>query len=193
MPSYFQVMLPVSLPILLVFIVAAQAAVSACPHGQYHDEKLQKCVNCSVCDDKKGMAVLRPCHVHKDVVCVTFEKLLEYMESGTRHWRNHRKKHRKADAAMNQSASEEFRTTDGGAERFVDAVTSTQMPFSSAETLVWDWQAIALTLAVFACILFFLVIALYSLHQARQWRRLKENFESGKFLSFCQMLSLCKV
>lgn len=178
-------MLPVYLPILLVFIVVTQAAVSACPHGQYHDEKRQECVNCSICDDKKGMAVLRPCHVHKDVVCVPVEQLLEYMDPGARHWRRHRKKHRKLDEAKNKSASEEFKTTDSGVEQFVDAVTSTQMPFSSAETLVWDWQAIALTLAVFACILFFLVIALYSLHQARQWRRLKENFESGKFLCLC--------
>lgn len=62
----------------------------------------------------------------------------------------------------------------------MDTVTSTEVPFSGAEELVWDWQAIALTLAVFACILFFLVIALYSLHQAKQWRRLKENFDAGK-------------
>lgn len=63
----------------------------------------------------------------------------------------------------------------------MDTVTSTEVPFSGAEELVWDWQAIALTLAVFACILFFLVIALYSLHQAKQWRRLKENFDAGKY------------
>lgn len=60
-------------------------------------------------------------------------------------------------------------------------VTNSEVPLSSIEALVWDWQAIALTLAVFSCILFFLIIALYSLHQARQWRRLKENFEAGKF------------
>lgn len=61
---------------------------------------------------------------------------------------------------------------------------SLEAPFSSAETLVWDWQAIALTSGIFACVLFFFVITLYSLHQARQWRRLKENFEAGKYF-FC--------
>lgn len=52
------------------------------------------------------------------------------------------------------------------------------VPFSGVETLVWDWQAVALTMAVFSCILFFVVIAVYSFYQARQWRRLKENFEA---------------
>lgn len=68
----------------------------------------------------------------------------------------------------------------GAGHVVVETVTSTEVPFSGAEELVWDWQAIALTLAVFACILFFLVIALYSLHQAKQWRRLKENFDAGE-------------
>lgn len=52
------------------------------------------------------------------------------------------------------------------------------VPFSGVETLVWDWQAVALTMAVFSCILFFVVIAVYSFYQARQWRRLKENFDA---------------
>lgn len=60
------------------------------------------------------------------------------------------------------------------------ASTMDDVVFSNAEKIVWDWQAIALTSAVFACILFFLVMTLYSLHQARQWRRLKENFEAGE-------------
>lgn len=50
-------------------------------------------------------------------------------------------------------------------------------PFSATEELVWDWQAIALALAVFACLLFFVVACVYTVHHARQWRRLKDNFE----------------
>jgi hypothetical protein len=50
-------------------------------------------------------------------------------------------------------------------------------PFSPAEELVWDWQAVALALAVFACVLFFAVACVYSVHHARQWRRLKDHFE----------------
>jgi hypothetical protein len=50
-------------------------------------------------------------------------------------------------------------------------------PFSATEELVWDWQAVALALAVFACLLFFVVACVYTVHHARQWRRLKDNFE----------------
>jgi hypothetical protein len=50
-------------------------------------------------------------------------------------------------------------------------------PFSATEELVWDWQAVALALAVFACLLFFIVACAYSVHHARQWRRLKDHFE----------------
>lgn len=60
----------------------------------------------------------------------------------------------------------------------MEVQATSEAPFSSAETLIWDWQEIAFAAAVFACMLFFLVMALYSLHQARQWRRLKENFEA---------------
>jgi hypothetical protein len=50
-------------------------------------------------------------------------------------------------------------------------------PFSATEELIWDWQAVALALAVFACLLFFIVACAYSVHHARQWRRLKDHFE----------------
>nr|CAD7199913.1 unnamed protein product [Timema douglasi] len=61
-------------------------------------------------------------------------------------------------------------------------------PFSAAESLVWDGQAVALAMAVFACLLFFVVAAIYSIHHARQWRRLKDNFEAGElgFYHLCQ-------
>jgi hypothetical protein len=50
-------------------------------------------------------------------------------------------------------------------------------PFSASEELVWDWQAVSLALAVLACLLFFAVACVYSVHHARQWRRLKDHFE----------------
>jgi hypothetical protein len=50
-------------------------------------------------------------------------------------------------------------------------------PFSATEELIWDWQAVALALAVFACLLFFAVACVYTVHHARQWRRLKDHFE----------------
>jgi len=44
----------------------------------------------------------------------------------------------------------------------------------------WDWQTCALVLAVCACIAFFLVAGCSALVYARQWRRMKRNFEPGK-------------
>lgn len=52
------------------------------------------------------------------------------------------------------------------------------VPFTATERFVWDWQAVALTSAVAACLLFFAVVAGYSILHARQWRRLKTNFDS---------------
>ncbi|XP_046672156.1 uncharacterized protein LOC124362044 [Homalodisca vitripennis] len=52
------------------------------------------------------------------------------------------------------------------------------VPFTAAERLVWDWQAVALASAVAACLLFFAVVAGYSILHVRQWRRLKTNFDA---------------
>ncbi|XP_054269855.1 uncharacterized protein LOC128991129 [Macrosteles quadrilineatus] len=52
------------------------------------------------------------------------------------------------------------------------------VPFSATERFVWDWQAVALTSAVAACLLFFVVVACYSILHARHWRRLKTNFDT---------------
>lgn len=155
----------------LILAILTLTATAICPRGQFHSEKLQQCINCTDCSNK-GLVVLRPCEVHRDVICIPLSNLLrDYVTPPSEaHRHRHGKKHhnRLGDSV--------------GKHEIVDSVTSTEVPFSGAEELVWDWQAIALTLAVFACILFFLVIALYSLHQAKQWRRLKENFDAGKYI-----------
>ncbi|KAF7393570.1 hypothetical protein HZH68_010389 [Vespula germanica] len=46
-------------------------------------------------------------------------------------------------------------------------------------SLSWDWQTAALVLAVCACVVFFLVAGCSALVYARQWRRMKKNFEPG--------------
>lgn len=51
---------------------------------------------------------------------------------------------------------------------------------TEADQLPWDWQTGALVLAVCACIVFFLVAGCSALVYARQWRRMKKNFEPGK-------------
>ncbi|XP_039280065.1 uncharacterized protein LOC111054411 isoform X2 [Nilaparvata lugens] len=60
-------------------------------------------------------------------------------------------------------------------EPSMQRVGAAEEPFSAAETLVWDWQAVALVSAVVACLLFFSLAAIYSLLHVRQWRRLKDD------------------
>lgn len=48
------------------------------------------------------------------------------------------------------------------------------------DILSWDWQTGALVLAVCACIVFFLVAGCSAFIYARQWQRMKRNFEPGK-------------
>lgn len=190
--------------LLLLLALVSLAVASICPQGkQFLNYELQKCVNCTVCDSEKGMVVLTPCEVHQDTRCAPLSKLnLDWNPRDHRvenpHRHNHQKHHRRKEHNKNdrnsggdasgRNSGETGVVSDGAVDEDVgigsgtaNGVTNSEVPFSSIEALVWDWQAIALTLAVFSCILFFLIIALYSLHQARQWRRLKENFEAGKF------------
>ncbi|KAF2899673.1 hypothetical protein ILUMI_06500 [Ignelater luminosus] len=186
---------------LLILTSVSFVTASVCPQGkQFLKQELQTCVNCTICDSKRGEVVLRPCEVHRDTICGPLSELTlnwkfsqqPQSENRHRHHGHHRHHHEAKEQRIYWSLGDSVneQPTEFQAEARVDPtaevmgveVTSTEVPFSSAETLIWDWQAIALTLAVFACILFFLVIALYSLHQAKQWRRLKENFEAGKLL-----------
>lgn len=189
---------------LLIISSISLGAASVCPQGkQFLHQELQVCLNCTICDNEKGDVVLRPCEVHRDTICGPLSELTlnwkfsHEPKSENRHRHAHHRHHHEAKGPkmhwkLGENVNDPFKASARiePTEVIGMEVTSTEVPFSSAETLIWDWQAIALTLAVFACILFFLVIALYSLHQAKQWRRLKENFEAGK-LAFSFTLCLC--
>lgn len=56
--------------------------------------------------------------------------------------------------------------------------------------ILWDWQTGALVLAVCACILFFLVAGCSALVYARQWRRIKRNFEPAGLEEISARLNL---
>ncbi|VEN62502.1 unnamed protein product, partial [Callosobruchus maculatus] len=185
----------VSLPLIV--------AASLCPEKQFLHSRLQTCLNCSECGP--GLVALRPCELHRDTHCGPISELIKTLQvsqgGGPHHRHRHqgrRKEHEGTQAVTSQNGEdivwrygEDIQNkadlppsmSPGGFPQdsppLAMEVSSSEVPFSGAETLVWDWQAVALTTAVFACILFFLAVTLYSLHQARQWRRLKENFEAG--------------
>jgi hypothetical protein len=169
----FKVMVSGYGSLLVISSLVCISSASICiPKIQYLNTSLQKCVNCTQCPE----AVLRPCEIHRDSVCGPVAEIINFPTNHHRHKHLQRPEQRHRKTALKH--------TDAGDNRVEDAadleITSTEAPFSSAETLVWDWQAIALSSAVFACFLFFLAITLYSLHQAKQWRRLKDNFDAGK-------------
>lgn len=49
------------------------------------------------------------------------------------------------------------------------------------EEVIWDWQLVTLMLAVAACLMFFIGTAFISINYIRQWRRIKKQFDTGKF------------
>ncbi|KAK9872129.1 hypothetical protein WA026_016181 [Henosepilachna vigintioctopunctata] len=168
---------------------------SFCEQGkEFHDANLQKCVNCSVC--KESEVVIRPCEIHRDTLCgvLNFKDILNFItpdptapQNPHRHHKHNNQRHKNRDEHIVWKYADDVGKVDEtidrqsmDSEKVAPLISSTEAPFSSAETLIWDWQAIALSSAIFTCILFFLVITLYSLHQAKQWRRLKENFEAGE-------------
>ncbi|XP_044749093.1 tumor necrosis factor receptor superfamily member wengen isoform X2 [Coccinella septempunctata] len=178
----------------VVFITLFTWTVAAiCEQGKtFHHADLQQCVNCTVC--KEGEVVIRPCEIHRDTHCgvLNLRDILKFVtpeptvsQNPHRHHKHRNHNHKDRSEQANWKYPDGDVRTDYllyeqtvEPEKVAPFVSSTEMPFSSAETIVWDWQAIALSSAVFTCILFFLVITLYSLHQAKQWRRLKETFEA---------------
>ena len=99
------------------------------------------------------------------------------------HHRNSSKSHRHRPESASQLKELESVANLTELQTLESHRTATPAPFSATEELVWDWQAVALGLAVFACVFFFLVACVYSVHHARQWRRLKDHFddfEAGK-------------
>ncbi|XP_066995544.2 tumor necrosis factor receptor superfamily member wengen [Anabrus simplex] len=68
-----------------------------------------------------------------------------------------------ANAVLSTSGSPELHFVQG-------TPASLQQPpvFTTTEAIIWDWQAVVLALAVFACVLFFGVAAVYGVRQVRR-------------------------
>ncbi|CAH0560079.1 unnamed protein product [Brassicogethes aeneus] len=159
--------------LVLVSCLTPIANSLLCPKpNHYLNSRLQKCLECTECP--KGQLVIAPCDVHRDTICGPVEEFLRSVDENRHrhkhkhHHRQHAGPHKLDPALVNNNVPMDVQM----------AALDADAPFTSAETLIWDWQAVVLTLAVFACIIFFVAITLYSLHQARQWKRLKDTFEA---------------
>lgn len=178
----FEKVMVTTTPVRLVCwaLLVSLSVATVCPPGeQYWHPEREACTNCTRCD-LQGHVVRRPCEVHRDTLCAPLSELdIEWpWQPETKHHNRHHHRRKPHRGEKNHESHTELPTGSGTSEKLGLEVSSTDSPFTSTENLIWDWQAIALSLAVFACLLFFLVAGLYSVHQARQWKRLKDNFEA---------------
>ncbi|KYQ47354.1 hypothetical protein ALC60_13611 [Trachymyrmex zeteki] len=174
------------------------------PGLEFWSTERASCWPCTRCAPE---FILSPCVIHKDAICgplSAFELDWSFLSSTARkrpsragdddgavtsnaflRFSEERTKERpfvEADNLINPgregdgslgdkepvSASQESKTPHDPRERRKSAVE---------DNLPWDWQTGALVLAVCACIVFFLVAGCSAIVYARQWRRMKRNFE----------------
>lgn len=190
--------------LLCVAFVVAMSEASLCGRGgrQFWDLRRELCTPCRECPP--GQVVLRPCQPHSDTSCGPLSALnidWSWLPRNTSHHHQqrarNRTKHLHHHHHHNHHHHHDKRPPESAAQVKADDAhvapstslpsptaaardvrVHTEPPFSATETLVWDWQVVVLGLAVCACVLFFVVTGIYSIHHARQWRRFKSTFEA---------------
>lgn len=148
------------------------------------------CWPCTTCAPE---FTLSPCAIYKDAICGPLSALeLDWSFLSTR--KRPETGQRSLEAVTSKmlwrfpeleqqqirQESKDFAERVGKLELKKDQGPSEPRPrktSASEEKILWDWQTGALILAVCACILFFLVAGCSALVYARQWRRIKKNFE----------------
>ncbi|CAK9814536.1 Tumor necrosis factor receptor superfamily member wengen [Anthophora quadrimaculata] len=151
--------------------------------------------NCWPCTRCAPEFTLSPCTIYKDAICGPLSALeLDWSFLSTRKRPETGQKSLEAVTSKmlwrfsdldQQQITQESKEFVKNTEQDIHSKTKDQVlnePRSKgASTLedgiLWDWQTGALILAVCACILFFLVAGCSALVYARQWRRMKKNFE----------------
>ncbi|XP_012149501.1 tumor necrosis factor receptor superfamily member wengen isoform X1 [Megachile rotundata] len=190
------------LAVLLLLVGSRKASCSTsaprypvCKPGfEFWSVERDTCWPCTRCAPE---FTLSPCTIYKDAICGPLSALeLDWSflstkkrpETGQRSleavtskmfWR-----FSDLDQQQIRQESNDFVGRVGNLERNIELETKDQIvneprlrETSSEERILWDWQTGALILAVCACILFFLVAGCSALVYARQWRRMKKNFE----------------
>ncbi|KAK9304311.1 hypothetical protein QLX08_004300 [Tetragonisca angustula] len=185
--------------LLLVSLRKAGCSTSAprypvCKPGfEFWSVERATCWPCTRCSPE---FTLSPCAIYKDAICGPLSALeLDWSFLSTR--KRPETGQRSLEAVTSkmlwrfpdldqQQIRQESKDFVDNSERDSQSKTKSQLlnessyPRSAAiskERILWDWQTVALILAVCACILFFLVAGCSALVYARQWRRMKKNFE----------------
>ncbi|CAK9822097.1 Tumor necrosis factor receptor superfamily member wengen [Anthophora retusa] len=151
--------------------------------------------NCWPCTRCAPEFTLSPCTIYKDAICGPLSALeLDWSFLSTRKRPETGRKSLEAVTSKmlwrfsdldQQQITQESKDFVKNTEQDIHTKTKDQVlnePRSKGvstleDGILWDWQTGALILAVCACILFFLVAGCSALVYARQWRRMKKNFE----------------
>ncbi|XP_024941125.1 tumor necrosis factor receptor superfamily member wengen [Cephus cinctus] len=168
-----------------------------------------RCMPCTKCAPE---FTLSPCAVHKDAICGPLSALeldWSFLTS-----RKRPESGRRIDAVTSKMVwrfpeiEEQLRvaeetkdleglTAEDSGEEFIEEFASAENKrvherrrSSGESNIPWDWQTGALVLAVCACIVFFLVAGCSALIYARQWRRMKRNFEPAGLEEISARLNL---
>ncbi|XP_017891966.2 tumor necrosis factor receptor superfamily member wengen [Ceratina calcarata] len=143
---------------------------SLCEPGiEFWSQKHSSCYPCTKCQPE---FTLSPCTVYKDAICGPLSALeldWSFLSTG--------KRVETGERTMEAVTSKMLWRFPEFLDRNDDRLQSDKQIGVIREKLIWDWQTVALILAVCACILFFLVAGCSALLYARQWRRMKKNFE----------------
>ena len=144
--------------VLLATLIPISLASSTCSRHEYWDMTLDQCVLCTKCNQHE--IVIRPCQRHMDTVC----KLLNSVE---------------IDWSKSLATD---RSSKHHPHHLQEETYTAEASTLSEDELIWDWQMVSLILAVTACLTFFIGTALISINYIRQWRKIKKQFDNGKFI-----------
>lgn len=137
------------------------------PGAEFWSRRHGSCRPCTRCQPEFTVS---PCTLYKDAVCGPLSALeldWSFLSTGKR---GDDGESRRTIEAVTSKMLWRF------PEFLEDGLTADKQIGVLRERLVWDWQTVALILAVCACILFFLVAGCSALLYARQWRRMKKSF-----------------
>lgn len=144
--------------VLLATLIPLSLATSTCSRHEYYDMTTDQCVLCAKCNQHE--IVIRPCQRHMDTVCKPLNSVeIDWSKS----------------LATDRSSKHHPHHLQ------VETYTAEASTLSEDERIL-DWQMVSLVLAVSACLTFFVGTALISINYIRQWRKIKKEFDNGKFL-----------
>ncbi|XP_077286588.1 tumor necrosis factor receptor superfamily member wengen isoform X2 [Arctopsyche grandis] len=164
--------------VLAASLAAAEGLICRPGRTWWNSEKAS-CLECRRCEPP--LLVIRPCEHHRDAECAPISDLhIDWSWLARPHHNRHhrRPEEHNEDQSTMSSGSHEY--DDNSVQVLADADSKYYLPVTSDHGgSSNDNQAITmLSLAIAMCILFLVLVGVYSVYYARQWRILKENLQA---------------